>query len=572
MKTEKKTIILGLIAVYLILITVVPNIITGYKENNSYNPDFYYHATGANQLIENKFINLKDDNRQVYDDNKVGVYPPGFMTWLATVSLLTGLNVLYLPIILTIINWVIFLLLTYIIVSKYIKEKIYLLLSLVFCLMFISGSRFLGFSYLVPPVLGCFFIWGILIISHNDELDVRKRIIILTILISAIFTIHRPSSVVWIFIVIYFSIYGILFKNKKIIGLSLEYISASGFAAIISYVLYIREMIKNSSQGFFYNQITINESVFIVILAITFLISLTIYLIKYRHNNIELGIENNLNLKVILIIVLGTIIIFLIPQGIIKSLFTYITNSYSSIKISVIYTIWTDFFVKGEYSDLRYIYYIFFIGIISVIFYLPGIIKYKIKSFRFSIIFLPIALIFSVLVSYYFFNMRSERPERIYLYIVPFIILSCIVTVHELIKSTDKSKVKKILFYTFIILFILSISVASVAKAISLKPFFKNDEYNTLIWMRNNIDKKIYAQGALAQIGNAFGLNMGGIYSFNTANIKNIMKNNDLVYIINMKEISAFTIINYPLYIDSAIYYKYDKIYSTEQQEILKVK
>ena len=92
----------------MILLNIGPLIGTEINKNITYNPDFYQHATGANQILQEKKISFENDNRLYWNSQTDLFYPPGFMIYLSVVSGLTNVPVLYLPIILTTIDWIIF--------------------------------------------------------------------------------------------------------------------------------------------------------------------------------------------------------------------------------------------------------------------------------------------------------------------------------------------------------------------------------------------------------------------------------------------------------------------------------
>jgi len=192
--------ILMLVILYVILTNISPLLYNSLKENISYSYDFYAHATGSNQIINERSINFDNDNRLFWGTDKSLIYPPGFMIFISNISLLTGINVLYLPALLNTINWFIFLLLLFVTSNLIFLKKLYSYLALLFGLFFISGSHFLGFSFLVPPVLGSFLIWSCIIILFNDNISLRKKILINTVFLSTLFLTHRPSTITWFII------------------------------------------------------------------------------------------------------------------------------------------------------------------------------------------------------------------------------------------------------------------------------------------------------------------------------------------------------------------------------------
>ncbi|MEM4710905.1 MAG: DUF6056 family protein, partial [Candidatus Woesearchaeota archaeon] len=318
-----------------------------------------------------------------------------------------------------------------------------------------------------------------------------------------------------------------------------------------------------SQKNFFYGQITLPLSIFNYLILFIFVVSIIIFYIIEEKNE-EDHQPRKIKTFYIIISLILVLFFFIFQSNIYSTIIDYLSNL-NNISLKFIYDLWINLFVEGEYKHLRFLYYIFFLGIVTILFYLPSILKYNIKSYKNTLITLPLALIFFVFITYYIINMRDERPERIYIYIIPFMIIGAIITLKDLKEKDDK--ISKKLTILFIVLLFISIAISSVSKVLNLSPHVKDETYYSIKWLKNNIDEKVYAQGSFSQILNSFDINSNGLYSYNIYELRRMKLSSEKEYIIDNKIYKAYTILNQKY--GEEIKNKNNKIYSTKNAEII---
>jgi hypothetical protein len=523
--------LLILIIVFLFLLNIGPLIFIDVGPNISYTYDFYSHATGANQIIQDNAISFENDNRMFWGGNTELFYPPGFMIFLAIISLIINVGVLYLPLII-IIQWIIYVILVYIIAKQFFKEDKYVYLSVISSLMFITGTRFLGFAYLLPPILGCVFIWAILFVFTDDKLSELKKIILNAILISIILLTHRPSTIALILALFSLTLTTLIINNrslKKIGGLWLSTILALDLSTVIFYI-----KIFNSSVAtkYFYNisiPVDVITKLIYPILAAVTIIGVIMYNIISKYDLKIIKEEQARLSKKWFFSIIGISIGFFILIA--SPLIKYLILNYKEVlsnPLFFIFNVWTV--VVDQYRYLRPFLYIFHIGVLAVILFIPSIFLFRKYKEKVLLLIMPLLMIILTFLVYTILNFTDERPERIYIYIIPYMIVGSVITIKYIFENFSKSY-KTII----IIILIINLGISSFVNIANAHPWLEKKEYDSFYWISNNIEKKdiVLAQGYYAQPGRSFDINTAGFYRYNPYTIRNLLFETEDIYVLN---------------------------------------
>lgn len=482
-----KTKIFYLIISFVLLINIGPYLI--YQEYEAASPsfDYYNHVIGANQILQENRIPYEQDLRIPWDSNLPLSYPPGFPLIIAVLSAATGISTITIGTIMIFWN-ILLMVLLIMVISKHIEipfnPNIVYALAILIGFMQITGYTSQGINFFVPTVFGAFLITIIAYVNLKQDTKYQYKTVITSILISVIISTHRASTLVLILLSFNLMLFYIYYKQYRSL---LAYIISSLIGIIIALPVFIFRLFDTGAfNRFSFGFIAqfLNKYIATAILLGFLVIFVLIYRLSKPKNINKKTYLHGIFSKITLKNEYYPLIMIFILLVIFAPWFWAIYSNFSELYSSNPYTFLTNAWQVLNNSDLKSLkslLYIWHIGLLPLVFFVPGVIL--VKKFSNKKLFANIGMIGLLTISEIYiielFIGFSNIPERILFYIS---IIYSVITAYA-ISYYWRYRLWKVVI---ILLLIVNVIVSASGGMIKNVPFPSNTEFQNINYIQES--------------------------------------------------------------------------------------
>lgn len=575
---NKKSVVITLIILYLLVVNLAL-FSKNNTESKTLNYDYYFHATGANQIIKQGYIPFDNDDRSIWSLNTALEYPPGFMLFISIIALVIGFGTLSIPPIMILINWFIFVLFIYLLANTIYrflgdsKYKLYALLAATLSLTIISGATSQGPIYFVPTTFYNLFMISIFIFLFSEVLSALKKIILISIFLSVIFISHQPSTLIWLLLGFVCFILFLTLNQKKLKSLIYIMIISTAIAANMAFFIYYSHLIATNrlNQVVYYTMNINSQWIKIGLLVFDIIILILFFLYKNKilsHEELDnktlvesqKETDKTYNYKNIISLFVFPMILLILILPVIA--YTLKHTSLSGLLNADFLKLFWNNLSLSRYSIIKKIFYIVHYGLFALLGYFGSLYLYR-KNKKYLMFFLiPLLLIVITFISHLFivYSSNNQLPHRVLLYAYPIFLIMSVPIIRY-----AKNQNKKILYYIILSTILLSFAISSFATIKYYNYVPLNIEEKSILWSVDNIDKNniIIAPGMYTKILEAYpGPDSIGFVKYNQVFFdKYLKKLNVEKYILKDNTYG---------YVSDEDIKKYNKIYENEQIQIYK--